>query len=322
MTILPNIPSPTFYLLRRRNRNLVPVLMLVAALALSACNSKKPEPHADSLKRTALMALAFPADPQQPAAKTQQVLIPGDQPKAEAALQTATVEPLYVVQLDDTHAVMLTQTLPADEAGNAMTCHACSNYVGAYSFTHDEQGWRLSKRQDVVASIGVEGSLGKTSILKTERDGKPAFVFVSEWGSCWQGYCGSWLSLIDLTADGALQTGADIPSGAESSGATGDCEEAPVPEPARAAAMSQDASKPGENDMDEGAHAASGPCFDVSSKWVLNGAQLSFDFKGVTRNTEETGKNKALLRISEHTVYEMKDGKFVLKSGKNPVPGF
>ncbi|MFZ6645458.1 hypothetical protein ACO0LO_07070 [Undibacterium sp. TJN25] len=298
------------------------VFMLVAVLALSACNSKKQEPHTDSLKRSALMELVFPADPQQPTAKTRQVLMPGDQLKAEPTMQTATVEPLYVVQLDDAHAVMLTQTLPADEAGNAMTCHACSNYIGAYSFTHDERGWRLSKRQDVVASIGVEGSLGKTSILKTERDGKPAFVFAAEWGSCWQGYCGSWLSLIDLTADGAQQAAADIPSGAESSGATGDCEEAPATEPAKASAAPQDASKPAEDDTDQGKRMSAGPCFDVSSKWVLNGTQLSFDFKGVTRNTEEAGKSKSLVKINERTVYEMKDGKFALKSGKNPVPGF
>ncbi|WP_394779168.1 hypothetical protein, partial [Undibacterium sp.] len=105
--------------------------MLAAVIALSACTGKKQELHTDSLKRTALMELAFPIDPQQPvapagAAKIYQVLMPGDQPKSEPTLQTATVEPLYVVQLDDTHAVMLTQTLPADEAGNAATCHACS----------------------------------------------------------------------------------------------------------------------------------------------------------------------------------------------------
>jgi hypothetical protein len=154
-----------------------------------------PATASATLKRAELMALVFP-DSQGPAAKPGQpdtVSLPeiGNDGKAvpgSAAEQNARVSPREVVKLDDTHAVMLTETVPLDDQGQPMDGHVNGAWLGAYFFEQGPEGWKLASRNDGVDYLGFMGNLGTT---KVERIAPQRFALTITNGSCWQGYCGS-----------------------------------------------------------------------------------------------------------------------------------
>lgn len=271
---------------------------LLLAIALLGCNKPAPTAHASSLKRDALMVAVFPE--WQPAAEkmVQTVALPM-QTNGQSAKKIEQVEariaPLYVVRLDERHAVLLTHTLPVDNQGEPLACHACSSHVGAYFFTQDNSGWRLSARQDSAVEAGLQGNLGKTEIV---RFGEQGYAFTAEWGSCWQGYCGSWLVLLGLQADRSVVLSSGIPVAAENIGAYLDCDDGSL-------------GKPGGDD--EPPHK----CFQVNGSWKPEGEQLVLQFAGSLRDGAKTKPSTA---IRETAVYRIANGHLRLESGKNPVP--
>lgn len=272
--------------------------------ALAAC-SEPPVPHASSLDRKALMPIAF--EGWQPSKAGRLQLIPeatqSKGKKAEEVFLQVSIEPIYVVKLDESHAVMLTEAQSVDEKNQPEQCHACPSYLGAYFFARDEQGWRLSSRQDIVAEIGGNGHMGKTSIVKL---GDQGYVFSSEWGSCWQGYCGDWLKLVALRPDAASVLGEAIPLSANNSGAHPDCSE---PATAR-----QTADGPDDQPASD--------CFDVRSTWKAEGDLIKVSFQGEFIDVDDDGRQKPPRPVRNQATYAVNKGKLVLQAGENPVPGF
>lgn len=285
---------------RRLLPSVVGYVPLLAAVMLNGCQKQEPAPQSSSLKREVLMGVAFPGwQPVEEKMRQMVVLpMPSDTGNEIAQKVQARVEPIYVVKLDEQHAVMLTHSLPLDDSGELMVCHACSNYVGAYFFTRDGAGWRMSARQDSAARVGLEGYLGKTEIVEF---GRRNYAFAAEWASCWQGTCGSWLVLLGLKPDQAKILAKGIPTAARNTGSYPACDE-----------TTADKSKTETVDSEP-----EQTCFEFVSTWKPSGERMTVHFRGMTWGT---GKKHLPVVIDEVAIYRIENGKFTLETGKNPVP--
>lgn len=276
-------------------------LLIVCLILTTSCQKAEPR-YSATLDRAALMLLPFPTWQASGPGLVQSVDLPPitdnknnkhpDAPRAE-------VSPMYVVKLDDTHAALVTETRPISEQDKRpYTCHACPGTVGAYFFERDAKGWRLTHRQDGAIQSGVEGNIGTTSVAKL-ADGH--YAVASEWGSCWQGYCGTWLVVLGLKAGKATPLAYGIPMSADNDGAHGACSalDTPPTEP---------------EDKYE--------CFDVRSKWKFQQGRLIVNFEG--RLSKLKGLNQLFPTevIRQQAVYEVAEDSLELVKGKNPVPSF
>ena len=96
----------------------------------------------------------------------------------------------------------------------------CSQTIGAYFFEQDAAGWRLTGRQDAAPESGVQGEISTTRFHKLANG---HYAMTAEWGSCWQGYCGTWLVVLGLEPGKATVLADGIRTSAENDGAYGSC---------------------------------------------------------------------------------------------------
>jgi hypothetical protein len=280
-----------------------------AAMA-PAAPSAAPATASATLKRAELMALVFP-DSQGPNAKPQQpdvVSLPeigndGKTVPGSAAEQNARVSPREVVKLDDTHAVMLTETVPLDDQGQPMDSHANGAWLGAYFFEQGAEGWKLASRNDAVDYLGFMGNLGTTKI---ERIAAQRFGLTITNGSCWQGYCGQWLSVYGLEAGKVSTLASAIALSATNEGADEACEKVLKSE------------KPEEPPRGECYDIGGTPAFTPGADDTTPG-EMRLAFKG-----ERTAGAKArrVDTVDTTLIYAWRNGAYVLTEGKNPVPSF
>lgn len=276
-------------------------LFVACLIPITSCQKAVPR-YAATLDRAALMLLPFPAWQASGPGLVQPVDLPpitDNKNNKHPDASHAEVSPIYVVRLDDTHAALVTATRPiSEEDKRPYTCHACPVTVGAYFFEHDTNGWRLTARQDAAIQSGVEGNIGTTSVAKL-ADGH--YALASEWGSCWQGYCGTWLVVLGLKPGKATPLSHGIPMSADNDGAHGACSalDTPPAEP---------------EDKYE--------CFDVHGKWKFQQGRLLVNFEG--RLSKLNGLNKLFPteKIRQQTVYDLVTDSLELVKGKNPVPSF
>lgn len=272
-------------------------------LLVSACDNPQFSTTPD-LEPTALLRLRFPTWQASGANQVQTVDLSAfadDKSKAAAASIQAQVSVLQLVKLDDTHAALLTQAAPVGDDNEALGCHACPGTVGAYFFEHTDAGWRLSAQQDAVANSGVEGRVGDTSVAKLAEG---HYMMTAEWGSCWQGYCGTWLELVDIQNGRAKQLTPSVRLGVDNDGAHGACSALDSPTP------------------EAPADQAPSECLDITSQWKFQGSKLVVHYAG---RLSQLGKDKQLRptqKVNQETVYDLAKGQLTLQSGNNPVPSF
>ncbi len=274
-------------------------LLGLSALLLAAC--QPAEPRATQLDPQALLQLRFDK-PDAPQDLDVSDLEENKNPNpAERTVMRATVVPLQLVRLDETHALLLTDVRSGED------CHACPGVMGAYAYERDARGWRLAHSQDAVLSYGGYGRLGA---LKVHTLAPGRQVATLDWGSCWQGLCGSWLQVLDLQATGVRVLGASLPFAQDNDGMYEACsrldgkarQEPPAPgEPA----------EPLEHQE----------CRQVEGDWRFEGGRLRIDFSGRERLVEG-GVLLPVRRIAQRAVYELQPATLQLVEGENPVTGF
>lgn len=273
-------------------------LFIALSLLLTGCQKAEPK-YTPSLERAGLMSLAFPGWSDTDSGRRQTVDLSAiANSKVNPGSMKSDVLPMYVVKLDDTHAAMLTEVMPGGAENNV--CHACSRVIGAYFFSKDNSGWRLTDRQDAVATSGVEGNIGDTAIVKIE-DGH--YALTSAWGSCWQGYCGQWLVVVGLKEHHASVLAEGIPISAENDGAFGSC--AAIDSPA-----------------EEDEVSLHNECIEVHSKWKFQGKRLILNFQGRLRPVDDSRNALPIQLIKQQAIYEVIEEKLRLVKGANPVPSF
>lgn len=261
---------------------------------------------AATLKRGELMALVFPGWEDKDDSRSGTVQLPdigndGKPVKGSEGEQQADITPREVVRLDDTHAVMLTETVPLDDQGQPINGHVSGAWIGAYFFEQGTDGWTLAKRSDGVDYLGFMGNIGQT---KVERIAPQRFVLTTTSGSCWQGNCGTWFSVYELGVGTVHELVTGIPLSATNSGADEACEQVLKNErpdtPPR------------------------GSCFDVDGtpEFVLGTDDEPGDMRIVFSGTQTTSASNRLQTVDRTVVYAYRKGRYVPGEGRNPVPGF
>ena len=277
-------------------------LFAVNLIFLVAC--QKPDVrYSKTLDRDALMRLPFPTWQASGAGKVQQLdlsAISRGSGDAEASKTRAFISPMYVVRLDDTHAVMVTETWPTTNGDELLDCHTCSGTIGAYFFENSASGWRLSSHQDAVARSGVNGDIGETKITKLANG---HFALTAQWGSTWFGYSGSWLVVVGLKADKASLLESGIPVSIDNDGAYGACSELDNPTAAKEESPQQE-------------------CLDIRSQWKFQGESLLIDFAGSLSKLGPDGKLLPTRKIAQQARYGISANQMNLTKGVNPVPSF
>ncbi|MCP3024740.1 hypothetical protein [Cupriavidus basilensis] len=319
---------------------LAPALAL--CLGLSACSRHEAPPaaagassaqaapasaavaQADTLKREALILLAFPAWRDDDKGRVVRAALPdpdykgtGEPPLVEGTID---VKPIQVIRLDDTHAVMLTEGMVVEEGGTRNNSHAAGAWLGAYFFTRDATasgespgGWRLSRRVDGYDFSGGRGSLGESSIAKISATD---FALTLTWGGCWQGYCGSWASFYRL-APGQISTLlAGEAMSAENAGALEPCEEA-------LSGKSDVLAQRGADSQDAGEQV----CFAVEGKPAFalgadSPGDLTVTFRGQEVKVPGGAAKPRRKSLDAVVRYRFQDGKYQVSQGENPVPSF
>jgi len=293
-------------------------VLLLCACLLCACSKAAPQgPSSTTLERKALMQIAFPGwtakgRGQLQTLKVRREVMNSISPQAATDKSVGPVDseelvkPLYVVRLADDQAVMITETHRPDEQNEPDTCHACSAGFGAYQFQRDGERWLMTRRDDVFTYAGSNG-VASTSVIKLAAS---VYALAVESGGCWQGYCGSWLNLFELTArnaqaltDKALRTSAD------NSGARAECDHDASAQAAAGA---------------EGEPASAEGCYEIDGKWAIDAGgplpgALTLTFTG-SRRVAQDGKLQAAQGIHDIQVLRYQSGRYVVASGQNPVP--
>ena len=285
-----------------------------AVAAAGQAAPQKTAARSPSLRRQDLMPLTFPGWQDSDTARVGQPALPelGDdsRPVPGSAKPTAArVTPREVVRLSDSRAVLLTETVPLDGQGHPLDAHVAGAWLGAYVFERQGEGWVLAQRQDAVDYLGFMGSFGETTV---HRVAPTRLVLSATYGSCWQGYCGSWLSAWELQPGGVRQVLDGVALSASNTGAQEACE-----------AILAGARR---------ARAAGGPrgaCFEIEGtprfvQGVRDDAPgaLNLSFRGARTAEGRPAARSRVTRIDERVVYVWRDGGYVLESGRNPVPAF
>ncbi|MGJ7603235.1 hypothetical protein ACSFA7_02755 [Variovorax sp. LT1R20] len=282
-----------------------------AALPPAARTAPAPRPTVSAtLKRAELLALVFPDSqgPQAAADTPDTVRLPeigndGKQVAGSDGERKAQVSAREVVRLDDRHAVMLTENLPLDDQGQPMNGHPEGAWLGAYFFEQGPDGWKLTGRNDAVDYQGFMGNLGET---KVEHLTTGQFVMTLTNGSCWQGNCAQWLSVFSLETDRVRAMVRGIPLSAVNEGADEACEKLLKAE--RPEAPPRNA------------------CYDISGRLAFapgaegdEKGEMHIAFSG--KRTNGT-KDPAVRTVNTTLVYVNRNGAYVLRQGRNPVPSF
>lgn len=267
-----------------------------------------------TLRRQDLMPLAFPGWQDSDTGRVGQPALPelGDdsRPVPDSAKPTAArVTAREVVRLSDSRAVLLAETVPLDDQGHPLDAHVSGAWLGAYFFDRQGEGWVLAQRQDAVDYLGFMGSFGETAV---HRAAPTRLVLSATYGSCWQGYCASWLSAWELQPGGVRPVLDGVPIAASNTGAQEACE---------AILAGGRRGRAGGGPRDACFDIAGTPRFAQGVRDDTPGA-LTLSFRGARTTEGRPAARARVSRIDEQAVYAWQDGRYVLTRGRNPVPSF
>jgi hypothetical protein len=103
-------------------------------------------------------------------------------------------EPRLTLRLDATHLTLIAGLVPAGENGKPAASHVLPMALAAYQFEQRGGAWTLAGSQGVFA---LRGFFGEASLRAVALSGQRQAIGV-EYGSCWQGHCGTWLALYEV----------------------------------------------------------------------------------------------------------------------------
>jgi hypothetical protein len=291
------------------------MLRMLAAIAI-AVPAAAQAPDGDMPSMSDLLAVAFPkwADDtegrMQTIAQTKLTQRWTSDAPSKAKQRKVIVEPTLLLRAGPGRLVLLATMRPAGDDGAAQWSHGTPAGLAAYTFTTSPSGWKLLKRQEPFDLKGYEGA----AHLEGVRLSGKVQGLVAEYGSCWQGYCGRWISVYEVGKDGVRPAGiADLPLAADNVYARPDCVKRLRPE------------LPGLRRGDrvaEGDSVPPGDCFKIEGRWNIEEAEAApgaflVDFSGA-----HSGKDSAAQRISQRLRFQWRGTRYEPGSGSNPVPKF
>lgn len=234
--------------------------------------------------------------------------VPEQDPKGHGTTSVA-LSPELVVAVDQTHRVLVVRGTISDEEGHLGGGHGEPGNLGGYWFERRDDRWFVAHRRDSVLWSGFMGDIGTVKAVEPVGAGPAVSI---ENGSCWQGYCAGYLSIVEFDTARANVLVDGLRFATTSTGATPGCAEALA----------------GQKADPHGPPAGLSPdnCFDVGSKWQLQpriGAErgdLVVSFSG-SELVKDSGGNVAR-PLSETLVLRYVDGAYKPASGRNPTHDF
>lgn len=267
-----------------------------------------------------LMAQAFPGWSLLPASHLQTVMLPRmPGVSREPGLAVWSVgpnrvlaEPRLTLHLDPSHLTLIVGLVPATENGKPAASHALPMAIAAYQFEQRRGSWQLAGRQGVFA---LRGFFGEASLRAVELSDRRQALGV-EYGSCWQGYCGTWMALYELDKDAVRQEPAvEMALSGINVDSTADCMH-----------RLQPLIKPHAQDShpdDVKVHGDSHDCYAIESSWAVEPSReqpgdLVIRYQGaMSRAQAWVAPPNA---IDQRQVLRYSGGKYRAISGFNPVP--
>jgi len=300
------------------SQSLVWLAMVPAAGGALAAPQQSAE-HPAGVSPAQLAALAFPGWSDSAAGRVQTVTLPrlpGISRKPRSAwsegARRVVAEPKLVIRVDATHLTLIAGLVPADEGSQRAVDHTTPMALAAYQFEQRNGAWKLAGRQGVFA---LRGFFGEASLRAVALSSQRQAVAV-EYGSCWQGYCGTWLALYELDKGVARQQPAlEMALSGINVDSNGDCVRRlqplikPHPQEPRA---DDDRTTPESHD-----------CYAVESNWTIEPARdLPGDFTIRYQGAISRADAHALApsAIDQRQVLRYSGGKYRAISGFNPVP--
>ena len=220
------------------------------------------------------------------------------------------IEPLDVIRLDETHAVLMTQATPTQN-GQVVCGYACSYFIGAAFLQYTASGWLLSKRVTAIAWHSYSGE------VRADRWPGVGVLFSQIDGGCWQGDCESSVIMLGLKPDrvmpllqtsiAAANEGAGINITDSDKYSDLGCDDL----------LSPHFTLPADLQLSD----SETECLDFKGSWKFDGNRIEFTFRRVSR-TVSGGKLHPLVSSTSHATLELSDGKLQLISGQLPQVGF
>jgi len=290
-------------------------LHAAAAMTVAACWPAAAVPQAPTAAQ--LMALAFPG--WRDGARLQPVMLPeaaahGAWAGWQAGANRALAEPGPVLRTDASHLTLIAGLVPADADGKPASAHLTPMALAAYQFEQRGGAWTLAARQGVFALRGFFGTAKLAAVALSNRQQALAV----EYGSCWQGYCGTWMTLYEVEQEKVRReplvelalSGININSALDCARRLQPLIEPPPQD--TALHEGQDGAAPGSHD-----------CYAIDSSWRIDHAHgqpgdLAIHYHGAISRADAHAA--APVAVDQRQVLRYESGRYRAVSGVNPVP--
>jgi hypothetical protein len=222
------------------------------------------------------------------------------------------VEPKLVLRTDPTHLTLIAGLVPAGDDGRSSAVHATPLALAAYQFEQHGGTWGVSGRQGIFTLRGFSGAAAVREVALAARRQAVAV----EYGSCWQGYCGTWLAVYEVGRDAVRREPAvELALSGINVDSAADCQRrlAPLVKPHAQEPIARD---------DDGAPDTH-DCYAIESSWSIDATHerpgdLSIRYRGAISRAESYAGPPAA--IDQKQVLRYGNGKYRAISGYSPVP--
>jgi hypothetical protein len=295
----------------------------VAGVASNAGAANTPAASASLPAPAQLMALVFPGWGESAASHLQTVALPGPAPGSGhagwgAGPARVIAEPKLVLRTDAGRVTLIAGLTPVSENGKPAAGQLTPMGLASYQFEQHGATWAAAGRQGVFAWRGFYGTANVRAVpLSAQRQGIGV-----EYGSCWEGYCGTWLALYEVDK-GAVRREPAVEmalSGSNADSAT-DC--ARRLQPLIRPRARETAGVPAPMPAHEGDRPDSHDCYAIESSWTIEPSRdlpgdLTIRYQGAMSRAEAHMAPPA--PVDQRQVLRYGSGKYRAVSGFNPIP--
>jgi hypothetical protein len=291
----------------------------LAGVAFSAGAANAPAMAAPLPAAAQLMGLAFPGWADSAAGRVQTVALAG--PAAgpgyagwSAGPARVNAEPRLVLRLDPGHVILIAGLAPLGEDGRPAAGQLTPMALASYQFEQHGANWLLTGRQGVFALRGFHGTAKARAVpLSAQRQGIGV-----EYGSCWEGYCGTWMALYEVDKGVVRREPAvEMALSGTNADSAADCTRRlqPLARP-RAPELAPVS-------MPDRRRAGSHDCYAIESSWTIDAAHelpgdLVIRYQGAMSRAEAHLLPSA--QVDQRQVLRYGSGKYRAVAGFNPVP--
>jgi hypothetical protein len=266
-----------------------------------------------------LAALAFPGWSESAAGRVHSATLPplpgtghGIYAGWNVGTNRVLVEPKLVLRTDPTHLTLIAGLAPAGDDGRAAAVHATPLALAAYQFEQHGGTWGVSGRQGIFALRGFSGAAAVREVALAARRSAVAV----EYGSCWQGYCGTWLAVYEVGRDAVRREPAvELALSGINVDSAADCQRrlSPLVKPHQQGPVARD----------DGGAADAHDCYAIDSSWSIDATHeqpgdLTIRYQGAISRAESYAGPPAA--IDQKQVLRYGNGKYRAISGYSPVP--